>query len=214
MLEDLRFGARMLVKNPGFTLVAALSLAIGIGATTTVFGLLNAMLLRPLPVRDAATLVSVNKPTSDGNVQIQTISYPDYGDYRARTTNVFTDVIAWTEVPASVELNGQLEQTYGMLVSGNYFPTLAPRVALGRLIQPDEDRAPGASPVVVLSFAFWQGRFASDSSIIGKVVALNGHPFTVIGARMQFSRVVMCGNRLKLWKTMPVSRRMASMFLR
>ena len=181
MLEDIRYGVRMLVKNPGFTLVAALSLAIGIGATTTVFGLLNAMLLRPLPVRDAETLVSVNKPTSDGNVQIHTISYPDYADYRAGTTNVFTDVIAWTEVPASVELSGQLEQTYGMLVSGNYFPTLAPRVALGRLIQPDEDRAPGASPVVVLSFAFWQGRFASDSSIIGKVVALNGHPFTVIG---------------------------------
>ena len=181
MLEDLRYGARMLVKNPGFTLVAALSLAIGIGATTTVFGLLNAMLLRPLPVRDVATLVSVNKPTSDGNLQIETISYPDYRDYIAGTTNVFSDVIAWTEVPASVELSGQLEQAYGMLVSGNYFPTLGPRVALGRLIQPDEDRAPGASPVVVLSFAFWQGRFASDSSIIGKVVALNGHPFTVIG---------------------------------
>ena len=181
MLEDIRYGARMLVKNPGFTLVAALSLAIGIGATTTVFGLLNAMLLRPLPVRDAATLVSVNKPTSDGNVQIHTISYPDYLDYRAGTTNVFTDVIAWTEVPASVELSGQVEQSYGMLVSGNYFPTLGPRVTLGRLIQPDEDGAPGASPVVVLSFAFWQGRFAGDSSIIGKVVALNGHPFTVIG---------------------------------
>ena len=181
MVEDIRYGVRMLVKNPGFTLVAALSLAVGIGSTTTVFGLLNAMLLRPLPVRDAASLVSVNKPTSDGNVQIHTISYPDYGDYRAGTANVFSDVIAWTEVPASVELGGQLEQTYGMLVSGNYFPTLGPRVALGRLIQPDEDRAPGASPVVVLSFAFWQGRFASDSSILGRVVALNGHPFTVIG---------------------------------
>jgi predicted permease len=181
MLEDIRYGARMLVKHPGFTLVAILSLSIGIGATTTVFGLLNAMLLRPLPVRDAATLVSVNKPTSDGNVQIHTISHPDYVDYRAGTTNVFSDVIAWTEVPASVELSGQVEQAYGMLVSGNYFSTLAPRVTLGRLILPDEDRVPGESPVVVLSYAFWQGRFASDSTIVGKMVTLNGHPFTVVG---------------------------------
>jgi hypothetical protein len=118
----------MLVKHPGLTLVAALSLAIGIGATTTVFGLLNAMLLRPLPVRDAASLVSVNKPGSNGST-IHTISHPDYVDYRARAT-VFSDIVAWTEVPASVELKGQVEQAYGMLASGNYFPVLGVRPAL------------------------------------------------------------------------------------
>lgn len=179
MLEDLRYGARMLVKHPGFTLVAALSLAVGIGATTTVFGLLNAMLLRPLPIRDAASLISVNKPGSNGST-IHTISHPDYVDYRARAT-VFSDIVAWTEVPASVELNGQVEQAYGMLASGNYFPVLGVRPALGRLFTPGEDRVPGDHPVVVLSFPFWQGRFAGDSSIIGRSVALNGLPFTVIG---------------------------------
>ncbi len=194
MLEDIRYGARMLVKHPGFTIVAALSLAVGIGATTTVFGLLNAMLLRPLPVKDAATLVSVHKPGKDGTT-IHTISHPDYFEYRVLADApalavpalavpalaVFSDVIAWTEAPASVELNGQVEQTYGMLASGNYFPVLGVRPALGRLFTPEEDRTPGEHPVVVLSFAFWQGRFASDSSIVGRSVALNGHPFTVIG---------------------------------
>ena len=86
MLEDIQFGLRMLVKHRGFTIVAVLSLGIGVGATTTVFGLLNAMLLRPLPVKDAATLVSVNLPESDGST-IQTISHPDYVDYVARTGN-------------------------------------------------------------------------------------------------------------------------------
>ena len=178
MLEDIRYGARMLVKHPGFTLVAALSLAIGIGATTTVFGLLNAMLLRPLPVQDAASLVSVNKPGPDGST-IHTVSHPDYLDLRARTD--IGEIIAWTEAAASLELNGQVERVYGMLASGNYFPVLGVRPALGRLFTPDEDQAPGEHPVAVLSFAFWQSRFGSDSSLIGRSVDLNGHPFTVIG---------------------------------
>jgi predicted permease len=178
MLEDIRYGARMLVKHPGFTLVAALSLAIGIGATTTVFSLLNAMLLRPLPVRDAASLVSVNKPGPDGST-IHTLSHPDYLDLRARTD--IGEIVAWTEAAASLELNGQVEQVYGMLASGNYFPVLGVRPALGRLFTPDEDQVPGEHPVAVLSFAFWQSRFGSDSSLIGRSVDLNGHPFTVIG---------------------------------
>jgi len=178
MLEDIRYGARMLVKNRGFTLVAALSLAIGIGATTTVFSLLNAMLLRPIPVRDAASLVSVNKPGPDGST-IHTLSHPDYLDLRARTD--IGEIVAWTEAAASLELNGQVEQVYGMLASGNYFPVLGVRPALGRLFTPDEDRVPDEHPVAVLSFAFWQSRFGSDSSLIGRSVDLNGHPFTVIG---------------------------------
>ena len=178
MLEDIRYGARMLVKHPGFTLVAALSLAIGIGATTTVFSLLNAMLLRPIPVRDAASLVSVNKPGPDGST-IHTLSHPDYLDLRARTD--IGEIVAWTEAAASLELNGQVEQVYGMLASGNYFPVLGVRPALGRLFTPDEDQVPGEHPVAVLSFAFWQSRYGSDSSLIGKSVDLNGQPFTVIG---------------------------------
>jgi len=179
MLEDVRYGARMLVKHPGFTLVAALSLALGIGATTTVFGLLNAMLLRPLPVRDAATLVSLGKPGQGGS-PIYTVSHPDYLDLRARA-GTLAELVAWTEAPASVEINGQVEQVYGMLSSGNYFPVLGVAPALGRHFTPDEDQSPGANPVVVLSFAFWLNRLSGDSSIIGRSVALNGQPFTVIG---------------------------------
>jgi len=170
MLEDIRYGARMLVKHPGFTLVAALSLAIGIGATTTVFSLLNAMLLRPIPVRDAASLVSVNKPGPDGST-IHTLSHPDYLDLRSNTD--IGEIVAWTEAAASLELNGQVEQVYGMLASGNYFPVLGVRPALGRLFTPDEDQVPGEHPVAVLSFAFWQSRFGSDSSLIGRSVDLN-----------------------------------------
>ena len=173
--QDLRFGARMLLQQPGFTAVAVLSLALGIGATTTVFSLMNAVLLRPLPVKDPDTLVNVNKGTD-----MQTISYPDYLDYRSRN-EVFTDLLAWSEAPLSLNLNGQAEQAYGMVVSGNYFSTLGVQPALGRFFNAEEDRTPGAHPVAVLSFALWQSRFGGDPAVIGQSVKLNGHPFTIIG---------------------------------
>jgi predicted permease len=177
--QDLRYGARMLWNSRGFTLVAVLSLALGIGATTTVFSLANAVLLRPLPVKDADTLVSVNKPDPNGS-GIHVISYPDYEDYRSRN-EVFADLLVWTEASLSLDLGDQAEQAYGMVVSGNYFSMLGVQPALGRFFSAEEDRTPGAHPVVVLSYALWQSRFAGDPSVIGKNIKLKGHPFTIIG---------------------------------
>jgi len=185
--QDLRYGARMLWNSRGFTVVAALSLALGIGATTTVFSVANAVLLRPLPVKDPDTLVSVNKPDPRGanwigivDADIHAISYPDYLDYRSRN-EVFSDLLVWSEAPLSLNLGDQAEQAYGMVVSGNYFSMLGVQPALGRFFTTEEDRAPGAHPVAVLSFALWQSRFGGAESVIGQNVKLNGHPFTVIG---------------------------------
>ncbi len=177
--QDLRYGARMLWNSRGFTAVAVLSLALGIGATTTVFSVVNAVLLRPLPVKDADTLVSVNKPDPNG-VRIHTISYPDYLDYRSRN-EVFSDLLVWGEAPLSLNLDGQAEQAHGLVVSGNYFSMLGVQPALGRFFTPEEDRTPGAHPVTVISFALWQSRFGANPSVIGQSVKLNGHPFTIIG---------------------------------
>ncbi|MGH9851015.1 MAG: ADOP family duplicated permease, partial [Blastocatellia bacterium] len=175
MWQDLRYGARALWNSRGFTVVAALSLALGIGATTTVFSLMNAVLLRPLPVKDADTLVSVNKDND-----MHTISYPDYLDYRSRN-EVFSELLVWSQTPLSLNLGDQAEQAYGMVVSGNYFSMLGAQPALGRFFSAEEDRTPGAHPVVVISFALWQSRFGANPSVIGQSVKLNGQPFTIIG---------------------------------
>jgi predicted permease len=179
LMQDVRFGLRMLRKNPGFSLIAILTLALGIGATTTVFSLANAVLLRPLPVNDPDTLVSVNKAGQNGS-GMHTISYPDYLDYLSRN-EVFADLLVWSEAPLSLNLDGQAESAYGMVVSGNYFSTLGVQPALGRFFSAEEDHTPGAHPVAVLSFALWQNRFAGDASVIGKNIKLQGQLFTIIG---------------------------------
>ena len=179
MIQDLRFGVRMLLKQKGFTLVAVLSLSMGIGATTTVFSVANAVLLRPLPVTDAASLVSVNKPDPNAS-GIHVISYPDYLDYRSQN-EVFSDLLAWSEVALSLNLNDQAEQAYGMVVSGNYFSMLGVQPAVGRFFSEEDDRTPGAHPVTVISFGLWQSRFGGDPAVIGQTVKLSGRPFTIIG---------------------------------
>ena len=108
------------------------------------------------------------------------ISYPDYLDYRSRN-EVFTELLAWSEVPLSLNLGNQAESAYGLVVSGNYFSTLGVQPALGRFFSAEEDRTPGAHPVGVLSFALWQSRFGGEASVIGRNVKLNGQPFTIIG---------------------------------
>lgn len=179
MFQDLRYGIRMLLKQKGFTLVAVLSLSLGIGATTTVFSAANAVLLRPLPVSDAASLVSVNKPDPNGS-GIHVISYPDFLDYRSQS-DVFSEILAWSEVALSLTLNDQAEQAYGMVVSGNYFSMLGVQPAVGRFFNEEDDRTPGAHPVTVISFGLWQSRFGGDPAVIGQSVKLSGQPYTIIG---------------------------------
>lgn len=176
MFQDLRFGARMLLKNKSFTLVALISLAMGIGANTAIFSLANAVLFQTPPVADAPRLMSV---FGNGRESFA-VSYPDYRDYRERN-QVFSDLLCWGEVSLSLTTGGEPEQLTGMLVSGNYFDVLGVQPALGRSFLPDEDRTPGAHPVVVISHGLWQRRFGGVPNIIGKEVSLNGHAFTVVG---------------------------------
>src|SRR5256885_1459363 len=158
--QDIRFGARMLAKHPGFTAIAVLTLALGIGANTAIFSLVSQILLRRLPVQNPEELVILRSPGpmtghvwSDGD-EAQSFSYPVYRGLRDSNT-VFSGMLARFAISASIASHGQTERGSGELVSGNYFEVLGIRPALGRLLTGDDDRAPGAQPVVVLSHAYW-----------------------------------------------------------
>jgi predicted permease len=179
LVQDVRYGARGLLNSPGFTIVAVLSLGLGIGATTTVFSLANAVLLRPLPVENADSLVTTHKPDPSSS-GFHAVSYLDYVDYRDHA-GVFSELLAWSERPISLNLGDQAEQAYSALVSGNYFSVLGVQPAVGRFFTAEEDRTPGAHPVVVISFPLWRGRFGGDLSIIGQTLKINAHTFTIVG---------------------------------
>jgi predicted permease len=184
MIQDLRYGVRMLLKNPGFTVVAALTLALGIGVNTALFTLFNAVALRPLPVKDAGSIVKVyRKETGDSSLGMggssSLLSYPEYTAHRDSAQS-FAGLAAYAG--ASLTLGGaEAEGIRGLLVAGNYFSVLGAEMALGRAFAPGECQTPGASPVVVLSHSFWHRRFGADPSLVGKTLMLNRQSFTVIG---------------------------------
>jgi putative ABC transport system permease protein len=197
--QDLRYGARMLLKNPGFTLVAVLTLALGIGANTAIFSLTDQVLLRLLPVERPKELVILRSPgpqggrvTSDGD-NSASFSYPMYKDLRDRGNNVFSGLLARYTLPLSVAGAGQTERADGELVSGNYFEVLGVRPALGRVFNQEDDRAPGAHPVIVLSHAYWTRRFGADPAILNKTLTVNGTLMTVIGVSREGFRGVQVG---------------------
>ena len=179
MFQDLRFGARMLLKKPGFTLIATLTLALGIGANTAIFSMINKILLRPLPVVEPERIVALNNTTGKARA-FPIFSYLDYKDLRDRN-EVLTGTIAYTMAPVSLSHDGINERVWGYLVSGNYFETLGVQAALGRFISPEDDRAPGAHPVAVISHRCWRQRFGADPTVAGKSVIVNGRSFTIIG---------------------------------
>src|SRR5499426_2267720 len=188
--QDLRYGARTLSKKPGFTLIAVLTLALGIGVNTALFTVFDAFVLKPLPLKDPDSIVKISGRTPDGS-RSWLFSYLDYLDYRDRS-NVFEGLVAWNKAPGVFGekpagpmddsfIAGSHEYIFGQIVSGNYFPVLGAEMALGRAFSPEDDRGPGAHPVMVLSYGFWQRRFNADPSIIGKTLKLTGQPYTVIG---------------------------------
>jgi predicted permease len=182
LVRDVRYSARLLRRSPGFALMAFLTLAIGIGATTAVFSLVNRALISPLPVERPGELLSVTNASSRGMLPM--FSYPNYADLRDRS-GVFSSLVGYRFAPISVSTNGVNERLWGYMVSGNYFQALGVRPAAGRMLSPADDRAPNAHPVAVVSYRFWQQRFGSDPAAIGRSVLVNGRSYTVVGVAAQ-----------------------------
>ena len=184
--NDLRFALRSFKKSPVFTAVAVLSLALGIGANTAIFTLLDQILLRLLPVKNPHELVLLTMKGFHygGNWGGNALSFPMYRDFKANN-KVFTEMFCRFPFRVSLGYNGQTERVMGELVSGTYFPVLGVGAAIGRTFTPDEDRTPDGHPLAMLSYDYWKTRFAGDRSIIGKTVAVNGHNYTIVGVAEQ-----------------------------
>ena len=199
ILEDLRYGLRLLRKAPTFTAVAIVTLAMGIGANTAIFTLLDQALLRSLPVKEPQRLVLLRYTgRNNGYSYVRTdasltLSYPMYRDLRDHNS-VFSGLIAtsWAHVGLQWHNDSQLEDAE--MVSGNYFDVLGVRPAIGRLLVASDDVAQDANPVAVLSFAYWQRRFGSDPRIVGQTISINGHPFTVLGVAAPGFHSVVAGD--------------------
>ena len=212
IFQDIRYALRMLAKTPAFTSVAVLTLALGIGANTAIFTIVNALLLKMLPIKAPQELVAVGDPTrvndrSSGTPQIDLFSYPLYKEFRDNNT-VFNGLIAGgtehrIDVDASAAGGASNEQIVGRLVSGNYFSVLGVDAAVGRLLAETDDIQENANPVVVLSYGYWNRKFALSPAIIGKELRLNGYPFTVIGVTQQDFKGEVIGEDFEVF--LPIS---------
>ncbi|HEX8685362.1 MAG TPA: ABC transporter permease, partial [Pyrinomonadaceae bacterium] len=186
--QDLRYGVRMLAKQPGFAAAAALTLALGIGVNTAILSVVNGFVLRPLPVERPDELMSVYRGRKADAQVWGEFSYPNYTELRDRNKS-FADLCAWRETSAGVSSGesrsagdgGRAEVVWGELVSGNYFDVMGVRPLLGRVFLPEETATPNTHAVAVIGHTLWQRRFDSDPAIVGKTVYLNGQPFTVVG---------------------------------
>jgi len=177
--QDTTYAIRALRRTPAFSIAAILTLAIGIGATTSLFTILNAFLFRPLPVSRPGELVSI--ATLDRHIELpHGLSLRDLEDYRADNP-AFSDLVGCMPVRAALNAGGGAEQIAIEAVTGNYFSVLGVPPAVGRVIAPGEGRAPGDAPVVVLAFDFWRQHFAADPSVVGRTVRVNGRPLTIVG---------------------------------
>ena len=184
--NDIRFGLRMLVKSPSFTAIAVITLALGIGANTAIFSLMNQILLRQLPVKNPGELVILRAPgpqtghVSDDGDASESFSYPMYKGLRDNNS-VFSGVLGVARFSASVANHGETERASGELVTGNYFEVLGVRPVVGRLFTANDDVIHGAEPFVVLSYSYWERHFGSDPSILNKVLLVNNVEMTVVG---------------------------------
>lgn len=185
-LQDLRFGLRMLRKKPGFTAVAVLTLALGIGANTAIFTVINAVVLRPLAVQHPEQLVAVGDPTrvhawSNGTPRTNSFSYPLYREVRDQN-EVFSSLLATSRLDnARIVIDKGSEDLHGRVVSENYFETLGVEALIGRTFTSEDGGAPGKDPVAVISHGYWQRRFAGSAGVLGRAVELNGVPVTIVG---------------------------------
>jgi predicted permease len=180
LLQDIRYGARMLMKNPGFMIVAVITLALGIGANTAIFSMVDAFLLRPLPVAEPAQITVLAFQQKQGNFLTQ-FSIADYRDIQNQTKEVFSDVFAWQFGLDGLSVDGKADRIMTNYVTGNYFSALGLKPALGRFILPAEGDVLGADPVMVLGYSYWQTRFGGDPGIVGRKVSVDGKPITIVG---------------------------------
>lgn len=197
LLTDLRYGAKMLWKSKGVTVVAMISLAVGIGANSAIFSIVNSLLLRPRPVAMPEQLVELY--TGEREKPYETSSYPSYLDFRERN-EVFTGLAAHSVW--QFKLGGgtdQVEQVWGETVSGNYFDVLGVSAFRGRTFIAEEDAVPNRNPVVVIGHSLWQRRFHSDPSLIGKTITVNNQPLTVAGIMPPQYTGMMRGLASEIW---------------
>jgi len=179
IFKDIQYGVRSLLKRPSYTAIALITLALGIGANTAIFSLVNTVLLRPLPVPHPEQLAEVYGTLHKGaDYTIQ--SYLNYKDYRDRN-HAFSGLMAYRFAPMSISHDNHNERVWGFLVSGNYFDVLQVTPFRGRYFAKEEDQTPGSQAVAVITYACWQKRFAASEKIIGQPLRINGHVFTVIG---------------------------------
>ncbi|HUO34856.1 MAG TPA: ABC transporter permease [Candidatus Acidoferrum sp.] len=186
LLQDFKFSIRMLAKKPGFTFIAVLTLALGIGANAAIFSLMDQVLLRDLPVKNPKELVILRSPGphpghtwSDGD-DAAYFSYPAYREIQDQA-HVFSAVLARHIIPVSIAGSGVTERARGELVSGNYFELLGVQPALGRLLGANDETAPGANPIAILSYAYWVRQFGRNPAVLNKSLTVNGTPLVVVG---------------------------------
>ncbi len=207
--NDLRYAFRTFRKAPLFTGVAVLSLGLGIGANTAIFSLLDQILLRPLPVKDPGELVllTMRGPHYGSNWGGNAISYPMYKDFK-ENNQVFTGMFCRFPFAASLGYSGKTDRVNVELVSGTYFPLLGIGATMGRTISPDDDRTPGGHPLAVLSYDFWQSRFAGDKAIVGKTLVIDGRNMTVIGVAQAGFNGVELGQTAQIFVPLMMAKEM------
>ncbi|HWW74493.1 MAG TPA: ABC transporter permease, partial [Pyrinomonadaceae bacterium] len=191
VLQDLRYGLRMLRRSPGFALVAVLTLALGIGANTAIFTVIDAALLRSLPYAEPARLVHLWETKRSRDFEQREASYPDFQDWRAQSGEVFEGVAGYARAAYTLSEGGEAVRARGASVTANFFDVLGVRAAVGRAFVAGEDAA-AAERVAVLSNSLWQRRFGGDPRVVGRQVVLDGDSYTVVGvlpADFQFAKL-------------------------
>ena len=208
--QDVRYAIRMLTKNPAFSLVAILSLALGIGANTTIFTVVNAILLNPLPVKNVARVVEVDTIDSKTRVTAANatklgMSYVNFQDYARQTQQIFSAMTCVVgPLPLTWSGGAEPRQLQGQMVSASFFDLLGLRPAAGRFFLPDEDTKPGGNNVAVLSYSLWTNKFGASPNTVGQIITLNATPFTIIGvAPNGFKGTFTFNNAEEIW--VPVS---------
>src|SRR6266550_1204734 len=200
LLKDIRYGIRMLARTPGFTLVAVLSLALGIGANTTVFSLLDAIMLRSLAVPNPEQIVDIATREAGGAPHYD-FSYPLYAGLRDHN-DVLSGMVAYIDTSLGLAAGDQTERIRGEFVSANYFSVLGIQPAVGSAFAADDER-PGAPRAAVISYALWKRRLGGEPAALGKTIALNGRTFSIVGVTPQNYSGLLRGVQTDVWLTLP-----------